>query len=153
MVSRNGNVQAMCAAGFTKLAHQRKPLWKWTIILVLVALWAGFGLMGGASQPVSDTVYQVLGALTMSSGSFENAAQEHNEYREVARYAGFLLTAVGLLFGFSGAVGRAIARLWMLGAADHVVIAGEGPAALALARSCRAGHDAVVLIARWVGMF
>lgn len=147
MAARNGNFGAMRAAGFTKVAHQRKPLVKWTIILVLAALWAFFGVLGGQDAPPSDTIYQTLGALTMS-GSLENAAREGNTYREIARFAGVALTAVGLLFGFSGAVGRSFARLWMMGAGGHVVVAGEGAAALALARSCREAKDAVVLIAR-----
>ncbi|MDX2234062.1 MAG: NAD-binding protein [Hyphomonadaceae bacterium] len=147
MAARNGNFGAMRAAGFTKVAHQRKPLVKWTIILILAASWVVFGLMGGANLPPSDTVYRTLGALTMS-GSFENAARDGNVYHEVARFTGVALTAVGLLFGFSGAVGRSFARLWMMGAAGHVVIAGQGAAALALARSCREAGDAVVLIAR-----
>ncbi len=148
MASRNGNFQAMRAAGFTKVAHQRKPLWKWAIILALAALWAGFGWLAGRAQAPSDTIYQTLGALTMSSSRFEDAGVNGDQFREVARFAGFALTAVGLLFGFSGAVGRSLARFWMIGASGHVVIAGEGPAALALARSCREARDAVVLIAR-----
>jgi hypothetical protein len=146
MSARNGNYCAMRAAGFTKVAHQRKPLAKWSIILVLAAAWAWFGLTAGRTPP-SDTLYQTLGALTMS-GAFDNAALEGDVNREVARFAGVALTAVGLLFGFSGAVGRSFARLWMLGAGGHVVITGEGAAALALARSCRAAGDCVVLIAR-----
>lgn len=149
MVSRNGDFWAMRAAGFTKLAHQRKPRVKWTIILVLAALWAGFGLVGWREQnlPVSDSVYQTIGALTMS-GDYGRVAGDKTLAREIARYAGLLLTAIGLLFGFSGAVGRSFARLLMMGASGHVVIAGESAAALALARSCRTAGDAVVLIAR-----
>lgn len=148
MASRYGDFWAMRAAGFTKVAHQRKPRVKWAIILALVILWAGFGISGWLeARPPSDAVYGTLGALTMSGG-YEGAASEGAWKLEIARFAGLLLTAVGLLFGFSGAVGRSIARLWMMSASGHVVVAGENPAALALARSCRERRDAVVLIAR-----
>lgn len=149
MASRYGDFWAMRAARFTKLAHQRKPLVKWAIILVLALSWAGFGLAGWRAQdmPFTDAIYQTLGALTMAGG-YERAASDPTFNLEIARFAGLLLTAVGLLFGFSGAVGRSVARLFMMGASGHVVIAGESVAALALARSCRAAGDAVALIAR-----
>lgn len=149
MTSRYGDFWAMRAARFTKLAHQRKPRVKWAIILVLAILWAGFGLAGWRAQdlPFTDAIYQTIGALTMAGG-YERAASNASLNLEIARFAGLLLTAVGLLFGFSGAVGRSVARLFMMGASGHVVIAGESIAALALARSCRAAGDAVVLIAR-----
>jgi hypothetical protein len=142
-----GNFCAMRAAGLTRVAHQRKPLTKWAIFLALAAVWLWFGLRPSEPEPMADTIYRMLAALTVG-GNFENAAGQGDADRGIARFAGVALTAVGLLFGFSGAVGRAFARLWMLGAGDHVVIAGEGPAALALARSCRKEGDAVVLIAR-----
>ena len=128
MASRYGDFWAMRAAGFTKVAHQRKPRVKWAIILALVILWAGFGVSGWLeARPPSDAVYGTLGALTMSGG-YEAAAREGAWKLEIARFAGLLLTAVGLLFGFSGAVGRSIARLWMMSASGHVVVAGENPA-------------------------
>jgi len=149
MASRYGDFWAMRAAGFTKLAHQRKPLVKWAIILVLALSWAAFGLAGWRAQdlPFTDAIYQTIGALTMAGG-YERAASDPTLSLEIARFAGLLLTVVGLLFGFSGAVGRSVARLFMMGASRHVVIAGESVAALALARSCRSAGDAVVLIAR-----
>lgn len=149
MAARYGDFWAKRAAGFTKLAHQRKPFVKWAVILVLAALWIGFGILGWREKgmSISDALYRTIGALTMSGG-YEDAAGDAIFYREVARYAGLLLTVVGLVFGFSGAVGRSFARFLMIGASRHVVIAGEGPAALALARSCRGADDAVVLIAR-----
>lgn len=144
MDARNGNFCARQAAAFTRAAHRRMPLLKWAIVLILALVWITTGLIGGAGRPPTDAAYQTLGALAMA-GDLEEAGGNH--YRDVARFAGVALTAVGLLFGFSGSVGRAIARVWMTGAAGHVVIAGKGPAALALARSCRAKNDAVVLIA------
>lgn len=151
MASRYGDFWAMRAAGFTKVAHQRKPRVKWAIILLLALLWAGFGLFGWIEKRApSDALYSTLGALAMTGG-YEGAGGDGNWKLEIARFSGLLLTAVGLLFGFSGAVGRSFARLWMMGASRHVVIAGENPAALALARSCRekpGKEDAVVVIAR-----
>jgi len=145
MASRYGDFWAMRAAGFTKVAHQRKPRVKWAVILVLAVAWATFGFLGWREQdsPFSDAIYQTIGALTMS-GDYGHVAGDS----KIARFAGLLLTAVGLLFGFSGAVGRSFARFLMMGASRHIVIAGENPAALALARSCRVRSDAVVLIAR-----
>lgn len=149
MAAKHGNFCALNAAGFTRVAHQRAPAVRWLIIALLAVGWAVFGVAVGVMQatPVSDSVYATLQLLTMSGG-FEDAGKQGDIAREIARFAGIALTAIGLLFGFSGAVGRAFARLWMMGARDHVVIAGESAPALALARSCRAVKDGVVLIAR-----
>lgn len=149
MAPRYGDFWAMRAAGFTKVAHQRKPRVKWAIILALAVMWLAFGMLGWLEQGVSysDAFYKTLGAPTMAGG-YEQVSQDETFYRNVARFAGVLLTAVGLLFGFSGAVGRSLARFLMMGAARHIVIGGETPAALALARSCREKGDAVVIIAR-----
>jgi hypothetical protein len=144
MTARNGNFCAQQASAFTRTSHRRMPLLKWAIVLLLAGVWLFTGWMGGAGRPPTDAIYQTLGALAMAGG-LEDAAS--NTYRDIARFAGVALTAVGLLFGFSGAVGRALARVWMTGATGHVVVAGQGSAALSLARSCGAAKDAVVLIA------
>ena len=60
---------------------------------------------------------------------------------QVVRFAALAVPAVGLLFAFSGQLGRSLARIFNLGAAHHVVIAGDSPAALSLALDCRRYKD------------
>ncbi len=67
---------------------------------------------------------------------------------QVVRYAALAAPAVGLIFAFSGQLGGSLARIFNLGAARHIVIAGDSPAALSLALDCRRRGDAVILIAR-----
>lgn len=149
MSGRNGNIWAMRAAGFTKLSNQRKPRVKWLMILTLAVVWAGAGYMGWMEQRdnVSDAIYKTIGALTVQ----DSYGTDPNAYHALGRYAGVALPFVGLIFAFSGQLGEAIARLFLLGARGHVVIAGATPAALALARSARltkGAKDAVIVIGR-----
>ncbi len=68
---------------------------------------------------------------------------------QVVRFAAVAAPVVGLLFAFSGQLGRSLARMFNLGASHHVVIAGDSAAALSLALDCRERHgDAVILIAQ-----
>ena len=71
----------------------------------------------------------------------------HEPMLEVVRFAALAAPVVGLLFAFSGQLGRSLARIFNLGAAHHIVVAGDSPAALSLAQDCRKRKDSVILIA------
>ncbi len=153
MGGRNGNVWARIAAWFTMVAHVRAPLVRWGALALLASvwLWAGYnGWMlqdGGEDQVVTrqDAIYRTIGALTVQ-GDYSSVS--NNSHLELARFAGLAVPLVGLIFAFSGQLGRSLAQLFHGGAADHVVIAGEGLAALCLARSCVRADDVVVVIGR-----
>lgn len=65
---------------------------------------------------------------------------------ELVRFAAIATPVVGLLFAFSGQLGGSLARIFNLGAARHIVIAGQSPAALSLALDCGRAGDAVTMI-------
>jgi hypothetical protein len=149
MSGRNGNIWAMRAAGFTKLSNQRKPMMKWSVMLILALIWAAAGYLGWMEEKstASDAIYKTIGALTVQDAY----GTSPNQFHAMGRFAGVALPFVGLIFAFSGQLGEAIARLFLLGAKGHVVIAGATPAALALARSARltkGARDAVIVIGR-----
>lgn len=143
-----GNLWSQWAAWFTAIAHQRQPLTKWLIVAGLVVAWVVYGLIGWTARDKSlpDALYETIAAPFMAGDYFDEGSQSME--LQIARFAGVAVTATGLLFGFSGTLGRAVARLFLMGAAGHVVIAGSGAAPLALARSCRRAKDCVVLIAQ-----
>lgn len=148
MRRRHGNFWAFRAARLTALAHRRQPHVKWLTIAALSVAWLTFGLLGWltSNTPPGDALYKTLGALTVQ-GTYENADAQGNVYQQIARFAGVFVPLVGILFAFSGQLGRALAGVYMTGASRHIVIAGSTPAALSLARSCVASGDAVALIA------
>lgn len=148
MASRHGNFWARRAAGLTALAHRRQPHVKWLVFVALALAWFGFGLASWLAQddPPGDAIYKTLGALTIQ-GAYEDVGAKGNVYADIARFAGVFVPLVGILFAFSGQLGRGLAGLFMAGASRHVVIVGATPAALSLARSCVEGRDAVALIA------
>ena len=102
-----------------------------------MAYWLGQG------GDVADALYHTLGAVAMWEPYFET----EDRLLEWVRFAALATPVVGLLFAFSGQFGRALARIFNLFAARHVVIAGDAPPALSLALDCRAKRDAVMLIA------
>jgi hypothetical protein len=145
MARRNGNIWAMRAAGLTKVAHQRKPLFKWLVILALALGWiVGSALAWSSEGEGANLAYKMIGVLTVQDSYFD----VDSPALEMARLSGMALPLVGLVFAFSGQLGEAIARLLLLGATRHVVITGAAAPALALARNCREAKDAVILIAR-----
>jgi hypothetical protein len=109
-------------------------------------VWIGGGLKYWLSQgePPLEAFYLTIAAVAMWDRYFGAA----DIWIEVVRFAALAAPVVGLLFAFSGQLGRALARIFNVGAAHHVVIAGASPAALSLARDCRKRDDAVILIAQ-----
>jgi hypothetical protein len=152
MRDRNGNVWARQTARLTKLAHIRAPAFRWGVLAILAVIWLLAGYFGRV-QPAPgdaklnplDAIYSTLGVLTyQDSYSFGSV---HGPLLNLARYTGMAVPVVGLLFAFSGQLGQSLARLFFLGAGEHVVIAGHGRAALCLARDCARTGDVVTLIA------
>lgn len=146
MRRRYGNSWARLAASLTLWAHARRPLLRWAVALSVAGLWLGCGLWGwlDAPVPLKDALYRTLAAVAV-----QDAFVEVTDWRlEVARYAGPAAPLVGLVFAYSGRLGRWAARAALhIGGARHVVIAGASPAALHLAHACRLRRDCVALIA------
>lgn len=145
MAKRNANFWSDAAAGLTAAAHTRASIFRWGVVLALSGLWIGGGMTYwlGQSRGVWDALYNTLGAVAMWEPYF--GAEDLT--LQVVRFAALAAPVVGLLFAFSGQFGRSLARIFNLGAAHHVVVAGQGAAALSLALDCRKKGDAVMLIA------
>jgi hypothetical protein len=143
------NFWSSMASELTAIAHTRASMFRVLALLALAIIWIWAGLTGwlaateGAGRlSASEALYRTLGALTVQDGYRSPPSRE----LEIARFAGVAVPLIGLLFAFSGALGRSLARMFNLGAAKHVVIAGDSPAALTLASDCCRHGDAVILI-------
>jgi hypothetical protein len=143
MAHHNANMWSQAAASLTALAHTRASITRWGVVALLTVVWIGGGLWLWRDLGFFESLYRTLSAVSMWDEYF-NA---HEPTREVVRFAALATPAVGLLFAFSGQVGRSLARIFNLGAAKHVVIAGDSHAALSLALDCRKHKDAVILLA------
>jgi len=146
MAKRYANLWSEAAAGLTATAHTRASIIRWGFVLALTGVWLGGGMAHwlGQGRDALDALYRTLGAVAMWDPYFE----PESAVVQVVRFAALAVPVVGLLFAFSGQFGRALARVFNLGAARHVVIAGESAAALSLAQDCRKKGDAVMLIAQ-----
>jgi len=143
MAQKYANGWSQAAAGLTALSHTQAGVFRWGIVILLTVVWLGGGFWLWRELPFSEALYRTLSAVSMWDEYF-NAA---DPMREVVRYAALAAPVVGLLFAFSGQLGRSLARIFNLAAAHHIVIAGDSPAALSLALDCRKRKDSVILIA------
>jgi hypothetical protein len=144
MAQQYANSWSQAAAGLTALAHTQASLVRWGVFLLLCSVWIGGGFLLWRDLGLLEAFYRTISAISMWDEYF-NAHDD--TVREVVRFAAIAAPAVGLLFAFSGQLGRSLARIFNLGAANHVVIAGASPAALSLSLDCRAARDAVIVIA------
>ncbi|MBI1187238.1 MAG: hypothetical protein GC206_07905 [Alphaproteobacteria bacterium] len=146
--ARFGNAMSQMAASFTASSSRRAPAFRWFVLTTLLVLWIFAGYVSWSSQDnaPSESIYKTLGALAMSDAYID--IEEGDWLMEAARFAGVAIPLVGLLFAFSGALGRSLARAFNSLAADHIVIAGSGPGAISLAHDCLKAQDSVLLIAR-----
>jgi hypothetical protein len=146
MARRNANLWSDAAAGLTATAHTRASIFRWGVVLLLTAVWIGGGLAHWLSEgaDAAEALYRTLGAVAMWERYFDAG----DTALQVVRFAALASPVVGLLFAFSGQLGRSLAQIFNLGAAHHVVIAGGGAPALSLAIDCRKRRDAVILIAQ-----
>jgi hypothetical protein len=144
MAQRYANVWSRIASRLTALAHTRAGAFRWGVIVILTLIWIVGGLYYWRSDGWLEALYLTVSAVGMWDGYFN--AQDVT--LQVIRYAALAVPVVGLLFAFSGQLGRSLARIFNLGAARHVVIAGDSPAALSLAIDCRLKKDSVILLAQ-----
>jgi|CXWL01.1.fsa_nt_gi hypothetical protein len=139
------NAWSQAASGLTAMAHTRAAVFRWGFIIALSIVWIGGGLYHWRNEGPLEAFYLTLSAV----GMYDNYFNVREEFTlQVVRFAALAVPVVGLLFAFSGQLGRSLARLFNLGAAKHVVIAGDSAAALSLALDCRAKKDSVILIAQ-----
>lgn len=143
MAQKYANFWSRAAARLTALSHTQASIIRWGVVIILTLVWIGGGFWLWRAEPFSEALYRTLSAVSMWDEYF-NAS---DNMREVVRYSALAAPVVGLLFAFSGQLGRSLARIFNLGAARHIVIAGDSPAALSLAQDCRRRKDSVILIA------
>jgi hypothetical protein len=144
MARRYANSWSRAAARLTGVAHTQAPIFRWGILIALVAVWIGLGLVFWLHLGVWEALYRTIAAVSMSGDYFGVT----NEQLNLVRFAALAVPIVGLLFAFSGALGQHLAQSFNLRASRHVVIAGDSAPALSLALDCRKAHDAVILIAQ-----
>jgi hypothetical protein len=144
MARRYANFWSRAAARLTGIAHTQAPLFRWGVLLLLIAAWIGFGLIVFRNHNLPEALYRTIAAVSMSEDYFDVSDEERN----AIRFAALAVPVVGLLFAFSGALGRHLADAFNMGAANHVVIAGDAPPAISLALDCRKSGDSVILIAQ-----
>lgn len=143
MAQKYANVWSRAAASLTALSHTQAGVIRWGVLIILTAVWFGAGLWLWRDLPLSEAFYRTFSAV----GMWDEYFNAHEPMREVVRYAALATPVVGLVFAFSGQLGRSLARLFNLGAARHIVIAGDSTAALSLAQDCRRRRDSVIMIA------
>jgi RyR domain len=150
MARRYANFWSDAAAELTAMSHTRASVIRWGVVTLLTLVWIVGGLIYWRDEPLSEAIYRTISAVAMWDEYFqrEAAGGDRALLQEVVRFAALAAPVVGLLFAFSGQLGRSLARIFNLGAAGHVVIAGESPAAISLALDCRRHGDAVILIAQ-----
>lgn len=144
MARRYANSWSRAAARLTGVAHTQAPIFRWGVLIALVAVWIGLGLVFWLHLGVWEALYRTIAAVSMSGDYFGVT----NEQLNLVRFAALAVPIVGLLFAFSGALGQHLAQSFNLRASRHVVIAGDSPPALSLALDCRKSRDAVILIAQ-----
>lgn len=146
MAQRYANLWSDAAAGLTATSHTGASVFRWGVVLLLTGIWIGGGVsywLADGADP-AEALYRTMGAVAMWERYF---GAEHPTL-QLVRFAALASPVVGLLFAFSGQLGRSLARIFNLAAARHVVIAGDGAPALSLALDCRKKGDAVMLIAQ-----
>lgn len=143
MAHRNANLWSRIASRLTAASHTRAGAMRWILLIALTLVWIGGGLYYWRDRGALEALYLTVSAVGMWDGYFD----ANDVLLQVVRYAALAVPVVGLLFAFSGQLGRALARLFNLGASRHVVIAGDNPAAMTLALDCRRFNDSVILLA------
>ncbi len=149
MARRYANVWSDAASGLTALSHTRAGVFRWGVVILLTLIWIVGGLYYWRNQELPEAIYRTISAVGMWDEYFSIGQSGAGPawLREIVRYAAIAAPVIGLLFAFSGQLGRSLARIFNLGAAHHVVIAGDSAAALSLALDCCKRGDAVILIA------
>ena len=133
MAQHYANPWSHMAAGLTALAHTRASVIRWGVVILLTAIWIGGGLYYwlARGEDIAQAVYLTLSAVGMWDAYFADDAPRGaiDPMLQLVRFAAIAAPVVGLLFAFSGQLGRSLARIFNLGAANHIVVAGDSPAA------------------------
>ncbi|MBI1251444.1 MAG: hypothetical protein GC189_08235 [Alphaproteobacteria bacterium] len=146
----HANFWSRASGGLMVWSHMRAAGLKWGVLFLLALVWLIAGYLGfvellrteNAAEPAAEAVYRTLGGIA-SSDVFFNPP---NALLEISRFAGLAVPVIGLVFTFSGELGRSLARVFFAGASNHIVIAGDDPPAVSLAQDCAAHRDSVVII-------
>ncbi|MGD9979736.1 MAG: NAD-binding protein [Hyphomonadaceae bacterium] len=153
MAQKYANSWSQAAAGLTALAHTQAGAFRWGVVILLTAVWIAGGLWYWTlhGQDLAQSIYLTVSAVGMWDAYFDAdetaPGVQLDPMLQLVRFAAIATPVVGLLFAFSGQLGRSLARIFNLAAARHIVIAGDSPAALSLALDCRKRKDSVILIA------
>ena len=135
MAHRYANFWSDAAGELTAVSHTRASVIRWGVVIALTAIWIVGGLYYWRDQSPTEAIYRTIGAVGMWEQYFLHDAGRNPQTMllEVVRFAALAAPTVGLLFAFSGQLGGSLARIFNLGAAHHIVIAGNSPAAGAIA--------------------
>jgi len=144
MARRYANIWSRAAARLTALSHSRASAFRWGVVILLTLIWILGGLYYWRETGFLEAFYLTVSAV----GMWDQYFGAEDPMLQVVRYAALAAPVVGLLFAFSGQLGRSLARIFNLGASHHVVIAGDSPPALSLAQDCRRYRDSVILLAQ-----
>jgi hypothetical protein len=153
MAQKYANSWSQVAAGLTALAHTQAGIFRWGVVILLTIIWIGGGLWYWTLQghDPAQAIYLTVSAVGMWDAYFDAdqtaPGVQLDPMLQLVRFAAIATPVVGLLFAFSGQLGRSLARIFNLAAARHIVIAGDSPAALSLSLDCRRRKDSVILIA------
>lgn len=152
-----GNFSAWLAAQMLRWGHPRSQRARTILLVGLIILWLVLGAIGWSqwtarpggcdgfcAERPSDFLYLTLWLLTpqgdVAGGSVPFTL-------DLSRYFGAAIPLLGIIFLVARQIGDALAEsLTQTGAADHLVILGEGPEAVHAAEAARHEGAAVVLI-------
>ena len=152
-----GNFAAWLAARMLRWGHPRSPLVRTILLISLIAMWLVLGAIGWSewtSRPggcdgfcaerATDFPYLTLWLLTPQG---DVAGGDVPLTLDLSRYFGAAIPLLGIIFLVARQIGDALAEsLTQTGAADHLVILGEGFQAIHAAEAARREGAAVVLI-------
>lgn len=149
-----GNHVAHLARRMLRWGHPRSPLRRTLILSTLVVLWLGLGTTGWsqwvggrngiAAESLPDLPYLTLWLLTPQG---DVAGESLPWVLNLARYVGAAIPLLGVIFLAGRQIGDALAEsLTQLGAADHLVVIGQGNEAVQAAEAAQAEGAWVVMI-------
>jgi hypothetical protein len=116
MAHRYANAWSKAAAGLTALAHTQASTFRWGVVMLLTLIWIVGGLWYwiGNGEDIAQAIYQTLSAVGMWDLYFdadpEAPGVQVDGMLQLVRFAAIAAPAVGLLFAFSGQLGRGPSR-------------------------------------------
>src|SRR5512143_3924550 len=92
MARRYANSWSRAAARLTGVAHTQAPIFRWGVLIALVAVWIGLGLVFWLHLGVWEALYRTIAAVSMSGDYFGVT----NEQLNLVRFAALAVPIVGL---------------------------------------------------------